>query len=296
MSTRRQRSARYRLLRLASCALLTLAAAGTADSFRSESNAAVQLMGIGWASAPQLSSHFVLATAPDVPADTAERYRLLARQLSRATGKEIVYQSSRDWLSYQQALRTGSYDLVLNSASIASWLIANRAHEPLVRASAQDRFVLIIDTNQAITQVSELAGRRVCAPALPAVGTLSVYAHFDNPARRPILVPDNDPARIYDTLSRGGCEAAVLPRATYHALQGKRTQDRELLTTTVMPGITLTAGPRLTAQDKAAILRALLEAEEGGLFIESPAGFARAHPADYDGLSKLLNPLWGFAS
>ncbi len=296
MSTARQRFGRYRLLRLALGALLTLAAAGTADSFRSEPNAALQLMGIGWASAPELSSRFVLATAPDVPADATERYRTLARHLARATGKEIVYQSSRDWPSYQQELRTGGYDLVINSAPIASWLIANRAHEPLVRASAQDRFVLITDNTHAITQVSELAGRRICAPALPAVGTLSVYAHFDNPARRPILVPDHDPGRIYDTLSRGGCEAAVLPRAVYRALQGKRVQDRELLTTTLMPGVTLTAGPRLAPQDKAAIVRALLEGQEGGLLIEGSPGFARAHPADYDGLSRLLNPLWGFAS
>ncbi len=285
MSTTRQRS---RLLRLALCAFATLAAAGTADSFRSEPNTAVQLMGIGWASAPAASSAWVLATAPDVPAQTAEQYRTLARYLSRATGKEITYRPSHDWLSYQTQLRADGYDLVLASAPIASWLIAHHAHEPLVRASAHERFVLITDSKRAITEVSELAGRRICAPALPAAATLSVYTHFDNPARRPILVADEDPRRNYDTLRADGCEAAVLPRDAYDALQDKRGQDRELLSVTAMPGMTLTASPRLTVEHKLAIRRALLEAQAAHLTV--------AKPADYDGLSKLLNPLWGFNS
>lgn len=292
MSTTPQRS---RLLRLALCAFATLAAAGTADSFRTEPNVAVQLMGIGWASAPVAPSRLVLATAPDLPAGTAKRYLALARHLSHVTGKEIVYQPSHDWLSYQRHLRTGGYDLVLASAPVASWLIASHAHEPLVRASADDRFVLITDGAQTITEVSDLAGRRICAPALPDVGTLSVYVHFDNPARRPILVADNDPGRIYDTLRAGGCEAAVLPRDAYDVLQGKRHQARELLSTTAMPGMTLTAGPRLTAEQKLAIRRALLDAQETRP-IDNPPGFTAAKVRDYDGLSELLNPLWGFNS
>ncbi len=281
-------------------ALLTLALAVGAGSSPTQHPGSAQLMGLAWSAAgapagSALARRLVFSTAPDSSAGAAERYQVLAAYLSRAIGRDIVYEPAGSWPAYQRGLRTGAYDLVVNNSPIVSWLIATQGHEPLVRVSARDRFVVITGHQQPIRDIGELAGRRICAPALPALGTLSLYARFDNPARRPLLVPRDTAADIYETLSAGDCEAAVLPADVYPTLPSTGRSDRTLLTTPAMPGATLTAGRRLLPREKAAITQALLAPPHE----ERAAGlreFVPANPAEYEGLAALLHPLWGFDS
>ena len=238
------------------------------------------------------------------PGPSSERaYAPLVNYLSRVSGNRIIIEHPADWLAYQRGMRSGDYDLAFDGAHFASWRIVHSGHEPLVRMSASARFVVVVSQRERqIANMPELAGRRLCAPPPPDAGTLSLYRQFDNPARRPLLVPVQKEDQAYAKMIAGACEAALLPMHLY--LRTHRLYARAVFRTLEMPGDTFTAGPRLSTEDKAVLTKALLSAE-GQAAIRSlykGAGntdvfeVAPASRPDYAGLDAVLRDVWGFDS
>lgn len=236
-------------------------------------------------------------------ASTKRAYAPLIDYLSRVSGNRIITEHPADWREYQQGMQSGNYDLAFDGAHFASWRIAHSRHEPLVRMSAPSRFVVVVSqSEQTIAGVPELAGRRLCAPPPPDAGTLSLYRHFDNPARRPLLVPVQEKDQAYARMIAGACEAALLPMPVY--LRINRLYARAVFRTLEMPGDTFTAGPRLTTEEKAVLTNALLSAK-GQAAIRSlytspgDADVLQVVPATrshYAGLDAILGNVWGFDS
>ena len=76
---------------------------------------------------------------------------------------------------------------------------------------------------------------------------------------------------------------------------------RILFTSEAIPGPTLTAGPRLSAEEKTAIARALLSAEGRKVTkrLRQQLGtkqITRATKSEYAGLDTILHGVWGFSS
>lgn len=240
-----------------------------------------------------------------VPPGTSTRrlYAPLIDYLSRVSGNRIIMEHPADWRAYQQGMRAGKYDLAFDGAHFASWRITHSHHEPLIRMSAAARFVVVVSqSDRTIAGVPELAGRRLCAAPPPDAGTLSLYRHYDNPARRPLLVPVHEKEQAYAKLIAGACEAALLPMHVY--LRTNHLYARDVFRTLEMPGDTFTAGPRLSTEEKAVLTKALLSAE-GQAAIRSlyerfgNAETSKAVPAtrlEYAGLDTILRSVWGFDS
>jgi ABC-type phosphate/phosphonate transport system substrate-binding protein len=236
------------------------------------------------------------------PGASAKRsYAPLVDYLSRVSGNRIVYEHPPDWRAYQQGMQAGKYDLAFDGAHFASWRITHSRHEPLIRISTPARFVVLASQDhRAITGVLDLAGRRLCAPPPPNAGTLSLYRHFDNPARRPLLVPVHENEQAYAKMVAGACEAALLPMHVY--LRTNRLYARTVFRTLEMPGDTFTAGPRLSTEDKAVLTSALLSVEGQdavrSLYVTpGNADMLEVVPAarlDYAGLDAILRSVWGF--
>lgn len=234
---------------------------------------------------------------------TKRLYAPLIEYLSRMSGNRIIMERPADWRAYQQGMRAGKYDLAFDGAHFASWRITHNRHEPLIRMSTPARFVVVVSqSDRAIAGVPELAGRRLCAPPPPDAGTLSLYRHYDNPARRPLLVPVQEREQAYAKLIAGACEAALLPMHVY--LRTNRLYARAVFRTLDIPGDTFTAGPRLSTEEKAVLTKALLSAE-GQAAIRSlyarlgDAETSEVVPAtrlDYAGLDAILRSVWGFDS
>ncbi len=230
-------------------------------------------------------------------------YVPLIDHLSRASGNRIIMERSADWRAYQRRMRAGKYDLAFDGAHFASWRITHSRHEPLIRLSTPARFVVVVSqSGEPITGLPQLAGRRLCAPPPPDAGTLSLYRHYDNPARRPLLVPVHAKEQAYARMTAGACEAALLPMHVY--LQTKPLYARAVFRTLEMPGDTFTAGPRLSSEQKSVLSQALLSAE-GQAAIRSlytrrgDAERLKVVPAkssDYAGLDAILRRVWGFDS
>lgn len=251
-----------------------------------------------------LTERLVLALPPDV-VTAAEAYTPFINYLARVTGKKVVYRRASDWLDYQKRMQAGEYDLAFDGAHFASWRISHIKHQPLVKVSAPARFVVVARGGDSpIVTLQDLAGRRVCAPPPPDEGTLSLYQHFGNPSRKPLLVRTQDPRRAYAMMVAGACEAAVLPASAYERTDAAANHTRVLLNTRAFPGDTFTAGPRLTPQDQKALARALLSPEGQALIAPlcrgigdtQPVATVPATPAEYVGADAILRGVWGFSS
>ncbi len=251
-----------------------------------------------------LTERLVLALPPDV-APAAESYTPLINYLARVTGKKVVYKRAADWRDYQKRMQAGEYDLAFDGAHFASWRISHIKHQPLVKVSVPARFIIVArGSDKTIAKLQDLAGRRVCAPAPPDEGTLSLYQHFRNPSRRPLLVHTQDPQRAYAMMAGGVCDAAVLPVPVYERTDAAAGHTRVLLNTRAFPGDTFTAGPRLTPHDRKVLAAALLSPEGQALMAPLCRGIGDAQPvttvpatsAEYVGVDTILRGVWGFNS
>jgi ABC-type phosphate/phosphonate transport system substrate-binding protein len=249
-----------------------------------------------------LTQRLVLAVSPDV-AVTAETYTPLLNYLTRITGKKVVYRRAADWRDYQKRMRAGEYDLAFDAAHFASWRISHINHQPLVKVSVPARFVIVARSDDnAVVKLQDLVGRRVCAPPPPDEGTLSLYQHFDNPSRTPLLVRTQDSQRAYAMMVAGACEAAILPASMYQRRDAAADYTRVLLSTRAFPGETFTAGPRLAPHDKKVLTAALLSPEGRTLIAPLCRGIrdagtvttVPATSAEYVGVDAILRDVWGF--
>lgn len=307
---RRPPAARVLIGVIASAALLGLLPGSALMNRGQQAPGGVYLMGMQplassmGAANDLLTERLVLAVPPDVAA-TAETYTPLINYLTRVTGKKVVYQRAPDWRDYQKRMRAGEYDLAFDAAHFASWRISHIKHQPLVKVSVPARFVIVARSdNNAVVKLQDLAGRRVCASPPPDEGTLSLYQHFHNPSRRPLLVRTQTPQRAYAMLVAGACEAAVLLASVYQRTDAAADHTRVLLSTRAFPGDTFTAGPRLAPRDKKVLAAALLSPEGQRLITPLCRGIGNAHtvamvpatPAEYVGVDAILRDVWGFSS
>ncbi|MFQ5994294.1 MAG: phosphate/phosphite/phosphonate ABC transporter substrate-binding protein [Acidiferrobacterales bacterium] len=248
-----------------------------------------------------LPDRYVLVAPPsESAANVRDFYIPLARYLSNATGKLIVYEQPPNWRAYHDGILRDSFDLAFDNPQFVSWRIANKDHKALARIASPAVFVVLARrSDRRVRSIDDLVARPVCGQARFDSGTLSLFSRFERPARRPVLISTGDWQSAYETLISGGCDGAVVPLALYKGLGADRALTRVLLKSSATPGQTLTAGPRLSAEDKVKITQALMS--PAGQKLAKPlcqrfdaTGLVEARGQDYAGLSSMLRNTWGF--
>ncbi len=247
------------------------------------------------------SDEYMLTAAPDRSTTIAHQtYGPIVDYLSQVTGKRIIYRHSPDWRTYQQAMQQGEYDLAFDGSHFVSWRISRLEHEPLVKAAQKDIFVVLASRrDHHLNSLQDLVGRSVCGHAPPHYATLQVYHKFDNPARQPVLIREHSWQAIYQAMITGKCDGAIMSLEAYHQVDPDSRHARIVFKSKAIPGQTLTAGPRLSPEDKAAITRALLSPEGRKVTkrLRQQLGttkITRATKSEYEGLDKILHGVWGF--
>lgn len=235
---------------------------------------------------------YVFGTPPGAAYDQElAKYQPIAEHLSRVTGKRFVYRPSSDWLSYSKNMSSGAYDLVFDGPVSTGWRIDRINHAPLVKLPDDMVYVVIAPADGKISQLKQLAGHRVCAIAPPDVGTLTLLAQFDNPARQPVIVEAKTWQETYQGVSDGKCTAGVVSRKNLDTINNGSL--RVLYQHRPLPNYAFSASSRLSSDMKQKIRDALLSpsgkiatsklrAAHGG------GDFVPATPAEYAGLGKLL--------
>ncbi|MHB1951839.1 MAG: phosphate/phosphite/phosphonate ABC transporter substrate-binding protein [Acidiferrobacteraceae bacterium] len=263
------------------------------------------LAGLLLAAAPAFASTYVFAVPPrQSRAKMKVIYGPIAAYLSRVTGDNVHLRYESNWLSYENDMRKGRFDLVFDGPSFISWRMEHQHFVPLAKLKGDLVFKIILRKNDtAISKVSQLAGHMICAFAPPNLATLSVYSLFPDALSQPTIIPVKGLKTPYLSLLKGKCRAAVIQAVLYKKLNAGPThgKTRVLYTTRPIPNQGFSAGPRIPPAVQAKIREALL----------SPAGAAAtalmrkefgnrplvpAHRAEYTGVSSLLNGVWGFSS
>lgn len=299
MSPTRSASKRTAKLRATTCVSLTLLLGISATC----SMSAERMVPVVPKAVAKALDEYVFIAAPERSMTSARQtYGPIVDYLSQVTGKRIVYRHSPDWRTYQQAMQQGEYDLAFDGSHFVSWRISRLAHEPLVKATQEDIFVVLASRhNHQLNLLQDLAGRSVCGHAPPNYATLRVYHKFNNPARQPVLIREQSWQAVYQAMITGKCDGAIMSLEAYHQADPDSRHARIIFRSKAIPGPTLTAGPRLSAEDKTAITRALLSPEGRRVTkkLRQQLGttkITRAIKAEYAGLDTILNSVWGFSS
>ena len=104
------------------------------------------LLPLAFIAARAIADEEYIFSAP--PRETGESesevYQPIADYLSKATGKKIVYQGSNNWLTYQDKMRKGTYDLVFDGPHFVSWRMNRLQHVPLVKLAGDLAFVVVV--------------------------------------------------------------------------------------------------------------------------------------------------------
>ncbi|HXH03831.1 MAG TPA: PhnD/SsuA/transferrin family substrate-binding protein [Candidatus Competibacteraceae bacterium] len=218
--------------------------------------------------APIRAAELIFGVPPlEITLDGQDIYRPLADYLGEVLRRPVRYEVSPDWLSYQRDLREGRYDLVFDGPHLVGWRLAHSDHEPLVRLPSPLRYHIVVRADDSrLRQLDDLVGHKVCALAPPELSALMLYDGFLNPARQPLQETFGGGfGAVFDGLRAGRCVAAVLLDNFYeHDLSAQdRAGLRILHTTPELPNQALSAGPRVSADERRRIRMALTESSAG---------------------------------
>ncbi len=227
-------------------------------------------------------------------AEEVATYQPIVEYLSRVTGQKFRYQYSDNWLSYSKDMTAGGYDLVFDGPAFNGWRMTRMQHTPLIKLPEDFIFVVVTrKDNTQITELKQLAGRKVCAHAPPNLGTLTMLSQFENPSRVPSILETKGWDAAYKAVAEGKCVGTVLPLQNLTKNDKEKNAMRVLYKHRPMPNQAFSAGPRIPAAMQAKIKEALLS-EEGRAVTAKLRGlyagknFVPATAEEYAGLGQLL--------
>lgn len=247
---------------------------------------------------------YIFSAPPRGPAaKEREVYEPIARYLSRATGKKIVYRHPDNWLNYQNQMQKGQYDLVFDGPHFIGWRMSKVKHQPLAKLPGQLSFVVIArKDNNSILSINDLAGRTVCGLAPPNLATLTMYNQFPNPLRQPqVIEVKGFPVAFKGVISKR-CDAAVMRDKMFFKLNAKsKAKPKVIWSSSGISNQGFSAGSRFSTADKQQITDALLAPEARkpldkffNRFSKKNKKMIPAAAGEYAGLGSLLRDVWGF--
>ncbi len=237
------------------------------------------------------------------PEKEAQVYRPIAAYLSKVTGKNIVYKHPDNWLSYQNNIQKGRYDLVFDGPHFIGWRMLKLQHQPLVKLPGKLAFVVFINKdNKRIKRIDNLAGRTLCGLAPPNLATLTMYNQFPNPMRQPLVIEVKSFPEGYQNVLKKKCIAGVMRDKMFNKLQKKHGgQARIVWHSRGTANQGFSAGPRFSAIEKKRIADSLLSEDSApsldkfyNRFSKKNRHLQRVSNSEYAGLGKLLRDVWGF--
>jgi hypothetical protein len=214
-----------------------------------------------------------------------------------------VYKYPDNWLTYQKEMQTGQYPLVFDGPHFISWRMQHSQHEPIAQLPGKLAFVLATSaTDKRFTDISQLAGRPICALAPPNLATLTMQSKFTNPARQPLIIEVPSFGEGYKQMLAGKrCVAVVMRDKLFKKLNGEKKAAQVIWSSKGVANQGFSAGPQFTPEDKRKMQKALLAPEAktaitGFLdrFSKGNKQLESATYEDYRGLSELLKGVWGF--
>jgi len=244
----------------------------------------------------------IFSSPPRETADAGKKlYQPIADYLSKALGRPVVYKYPRTFGVYRAEMLNGGYDILFDGAHFIGYRIQKQQHNALVRMPNEGRaWAIFARKGERISKVTELAGKTVCAQPAPTIGALVLLSQFDkDPSQQPFLVPVKVREGIYNGVLSGHCAAGVLPNTELAALNGSGAAVT-VYESAPIADQGFSAGPRVSREEQAKIIAALLAPEAAGptegirTRFKGGAGLIPVKNEDYVPFADLLRNEWGF--
>ena len=232
----------------------------------------------GTASGAGPTAPYILGAPPHGSGSEQRKvYGPIARYLSQAIGKPVVFKPAGSWGVYQGMMTQGYYDLVIDGPQFTGWRIQHLHYTVLARVGGHITMGVIVRKHSAAQKLSDLAGNTACASAPPWLGALILQSLF-GAARQPYIVEVNGLPHIYHTLLARKCEMAVLPMQFVQAQPSWASHVRTVYQYTSVPNIAMSAGPRISAADQAKITQAMFAPQANAPFRKFENAYMHGKP------------------
>ena len=239
-------------------------------------------------------------TAPTHPkAITEDIYTPILSYLSKKTGKKIELMHTNSFLEYTLKMRKNAFDIAFDGPHFASWRIKKMGDTPLVRLQGQVQVLLAIPkSEEKFTELSQLAGHKICAFPSPNLLTMALLNHFKNPMRQPILVNGKGFKGLQKCQKDNKGKAMVLRKQFWNKMD--QSNYKLLLNDEkTFPERTFTVSSAIDNRTKQAITSALLSPEatphlQRLLKTFKKKALIETNLNEYEGIYQLLAPVWGF--
>lgn len=256
---------------------------------------------LGSAAIPTPPGQYVFSAPPRESAEAADDiYGPIAEYLSRATGKQVVFRRPSNWIAYQTEMRRGDYDLVFDGPHFNGWRASHLQHNIMVKVPGDHSFVVAVKKNSRTAELRQLTGRAICGMSPPNLGTLTVLKEFDNPMRQPVIQNTQGWDQIYAHMQAGRCTAAILPARHLVKYDPAGQHSRVIFKARNFPSQAISAGPRVSIADQAAIMRALTSPAARTATLKLRDAYALngdlqpANRDEYVGVAGILKDTWGY--
>jgi hypothetical protein len=228
--------------------------------------------------------------------DTLAAFTPLTAYLSEASGHELVLQVPDSTLEHWQAMgKRDDYDLVLDEGHFTDYRVRTLDYRVLAKIAGVSGFSVVTGPATVFVEPDELYGEPVAAPAPPSLAALRLAELFPDPIRAPVLVEVGSYDEGVRRVINGDVTAAIIPSSMVR----EHPQLNVVMSTQQGPGMALSASPRVPAEVREEIRRALLaagdiDAGRRALASAHVAGFEPASAALYEGYGTLLRGTWGY--
>jgi len=242
----------------------------------------------------------VFSTPPtQSPRTTIRNYQPMVDYISDAIGEKIVIDAPKNFQEYTKKMREGKYDLIFDGPHFIKWRIEKQDHVVIAKQPGELHFVIVVKKGSGYRKLRDLWGKRVCSPAVPHLGTLTLLNLY-NPLREPRIVSVQSFKHALQCLKRGQGSAALV-RDKFWIKTKVDKSDLELMyyTRRKMPARGLTVNHRVSKAAQIKITQALTS-KKGRKYAEkafSTIGggrFVKAEKTDYKNQDNLINIVWGF--
>lgn len=254
---------------------------------------------------PQIVSAAYIFTAP--PRETAKTghkvYESIAVFLTQSTGYRFEYRQQDTWKEYVKGMRNEKYDLVFDGPHFVDWRIQNIGHRALVKIPHLLQWrVIVRSDNTSVSNLKDLAGKKVCAPGSPNFGMLNLFNHFKNAAEQPVHVEVKGWNNVYDSVKNGDCVAGVLPKKNHKVYDKVGAYTRTLHTHLPYPNQAFTVSRRIS-EGLGDSIRAALLSDDGQKALENlrkrytgGSKLVSAEDEEYDSIYMLLMKAKNFSN
>lgn len=190
---------------------------------------------------------------------------------------------------------------MFDGPAFISWRIAKQDHSPLVKLPGNLVFVVVAKKdNDAVKELKDVIGRRLCGFPPPNLATLTVLYEFKNPVRQPLLVEVKGFQAAYKAVTEGKCVASIIQAKLWEEFDKDKGATKVLFKSKPAPNQGFSAGgPRVSPELRAKFTEALLS-EEGKAATQllrdefKGQDFVPAKKEEFEGVAVVMRDVWGF--